>query len=202
MPQSDIQEHGLNQLLVRRLGLAGISAPAPIVGVEIMPTLALEADRPEWSYLKGELLAGARAAQAAVAAQNSFGVVSNPANSGLIATIVRVTFTSAASTAVVKLTTGTFAGTPVIATVRDGRWIRGANTTARGMVTMTVGSKVGLDPAPAIAWGNASTTTIVEDPIILAPGQSCIVELATVNIDLVNCGFIWRERPAVPGELG
>lgn len=198
---NEILEGTLNQLLAKRLGMQ-TGSPAPSVSPELQGSLVLESDRPEYSALKGELLAGARSAQAAVAAQFSFAALSNPTNSGLIVTVLRTMVTPAASVALYRVRpVGSVAGTPVNTQVRDTRWIQGSGS-ARAAATMTVGTVAALGLEVPFAWSNSATFFDLDEAVILRPGSSLVVELAAANVDLVNCTFLWRERAALPGELG
>lgn len=199
---NEILEGGLNQALAKRLGMQTAS-PSPSVSPEIMAGLTLENDRPEWGYLKGEVLGSARAAQVAVAAQFSFGALSNPTGSNLIVVIEKIEVQCPAGSAAIFRVrpVGSVAGTPVTPQVRDTRWIIGTGA-ARTAANMSVGTAAGLGLEAPFAWAEVGSRYEYNRPVILRPGSSCVIELGTANVGCNNFAFHWRERGALPGELG
>lgn len=55
----EINRPGLNQILTRTLGMKGQRGPAPVLTPEIMPTIVLENDRPEFHAVGGSQLMSA-----------------------------------------------------------------------------------------------------------------------------------------------
>ena len=83
---NEIDEGGLNAILTRRLGMPG-GSPAPSLAPEIMPQMVLENDRPEWGWLKGEMLCAASGFEAALLGNRSYYEFVNPTTSQSIITI-------------------------------------------------------------------------------------------------------------------
>lgn len=204
---NEVQEQGLNQLLVRRLQLAGQSSPAPALAPEIFPTFEVEGEKPEHAYLKGDRLLGAQATAAAVAAQTSRFTLWNPPSSGIICVLEFVEFDYAGAVLALmsigeRTTQPTGGGVAEVA--RDGRWAIGTGGLAGGgMCLCNAGASV-AGFANNIYWaGNVGAGVRVTNnlPVILPPGWVWELSCGTVNTALNRCAIAYRERPAGNGEL-
>jgi len=84
----EINRPGLNEILTRTLEMKGASAPAGTLEGAIVPSLVLECDRPEWSFLAGEVRWGGVLLSQTLdgAGLGSFWIV-NPAASNALAVI-------------------------------------------------------------------------------------------------------------------
>lgn len=200
---NQLGEFGLNQVLARRLTTPG-PAPSPTLEPAIFPSLVLESDRPEWEYVKGATLAGARSTVAAVAGNFSCATLVNPLGSNLIVVLNRVNvLTAAGSGGVVRIEDGSIVGTPVTAGVRDGRWMPpGAGAAgARPRAQVFAFAKAALSLATPL-WGFPQASFVsFDEPLVIRPNQSIVLEVTVANIGISDVSFQWYERPAQPGEL-
>ena len=194
---NEILEGGLNQLITGRLGMKG-GAAAPAVAPELFPTLNLENDRPEWGYLKGELLAAKQVFVAAVAAQFGAAQIYIPSGNNLIAVIENIS-PLVASTANISRIVGIGGGVAgwAAATVatRDFRW-PGERT---GVVVETRTGVANPSTFPQLAQMSSASGQF-NQPIVIAPGTGVVVACTVVN-QVLSFNLSWRERPALPGEL-
>lgn len=202
---NEILDGELNQLLVRRLGMHG-GAPAPALFPEISPSLVLENDRPEWSFLKNERLFGICDLQVGAAGEQTVGTLFNPAGSGVLAVVTRVSMShNVASRILLSIDNGINLGdfdTTHLPQPRDGRQPFGVSTGA----TLFVGSGDlvgGFNPPnplhvfQPVAGG---ITEVYDQPIVLTPGTGLFWDTDTNNVQ-VRFGFAWRERRALGVEL-
>lgn len=199
-PFNAIQDYGLADVLSKRLNVQGGSS-APAVAPELFPVLALENDRPEWSWLTGEILGASALVEGATAAQFSKVQLYNPPGSGLIVTVVASLAISPATVAIARCP-NTYVPTLLnngATTQRDfrSRWAAANITTART-----------FRGAEAAATANVRNVWIIPganyipfyEPIVLAPGGTLEWAAATVN-QALTVSILWRERSAQPGEL-
>src|SRR5205823_44691 len=169
----------------------------------------LEADRPEWSFLKDEMLWQTQpVTQGVVAGQSGFGQLFNPLGSGRLATVLGfVASKTAAGPCTTALTTtvrGATGGGFVIPT--DTRWSGAPPAVgflARDPLSLSFGTSVafGTD-VPLLTYQIAGTPTIITlpTPVVLAPGAGFVVVDGTVA-EAINVAFFGRSRQARPEEL-
>lgn len=203
---NELQEQGIQQLLIRRLQMAGQSSPAPALAPEIFPTLEVEGERPEYAFLKGERLMSAQGTVAGVAGESTSFLLFNPIGSGQIATITKWHVEPAAASLVLGMV-GAFTvpvGTGVAEVARDTRWQTGTGGLAgAGMLI------AGVRSAPTsvvnhIVWAQTCPTTGSQEkdvPVILAPGFAFELRVNVLNTTLTRAHVQWYERPAGNGEL-
>jgi len=172
------------------------------------PGFIIESDRPEWSFLKDEILwAGQPITIAAVALNASFYQAFNPVGSGRIVVVDRF-FAGAAAirnfsiaiTTTVRGATG--AG---FAVARDTRWtspiVPAGAMVARDSVVITSGTQLppfGTDvPIALIATHLAANEEIAFGPVILAPGTGVVLSNSVVNeqCTLAMAGYSRQARP-------
>lgn len=197
---NEILEGGLNQLLAKRLAMQ-TGSPTPSISPELGAGLILENDRSEYGYIKGELLAAGRSGASAVVGQFGYVGVTNPANSGILATVERINWQFGASHGFVKARALTLAGAPVTSGVRDTRWMPNVGT-ARPVCVVSAGTTAAAAPEPVLDYLFPTNYGERTTEYVLRPGTHLLVELEVANIVLPTVTFVWRERMAAPGELG
>lgn len=192
-----IGEYGLNDVLTKRLTTPG-GSNAPSVAPEIFPVLALESDRPEWSWLKGEILAARYGTVAAVAGQFSAMQYYLPTNARTVAVVKNIRTHNNTAIVIARLVgiSGGLAGW-------TGRTTATCDTRAGGQNTAVICEDIQniASPSqfPTMTILNA-TNQEYEQPIVIAPGGSLGIIGAAVNTAL-QVSITWYERPAQPGEL-
>lgn len=166
---------------------------------------------PEWAALRGEQLLAIRSAQTLVAGEFSAVALMNPLNSNTIVVVEAVSVACAGAAMGVFLEV--VADTVIAATfgvltnpgcARDRRF-KGLSGLSRATFrqgtdpTNTFGAQLENQsalPQPANPW----TPFVTSLPLILRPGDDCLVIGQTVNTQ-ININWGWRERQAFPGEL-
>lgn len=161
----------------------------------------LENDRPEWGYIKGEVLAAGRSGVGAVAGQFGYVALTNPLNSGVLATVESLNWQFGASHGFVKLRALTAAGAPVTSGVRDSRWMPNGGV-ARPSCLVSAGTSGAAAPEPQLDYLFPTNYGERNTAYTLRPGTSLWVELEVANITLPTVTYVWRERAAASGELG
>jgi len=194
---NEILEGSLNQLIAKRLGMQ-VGAPAPAVTPEIGCNITLESDRVEWGYLKGELLCGAQGLAPAVAGNFSQWNLVNPANSGSLFIIERIGWQMSGANGLMYVRPGSAPGTLITPAARDSRW-----NLIRPTATCNVGSAAAAPPEAVIdrLWAGATPSDRRGVDIVLKPNSFLQVQGDVINQSLF-CIVQWRERGALPGELG
>jgi len=189
--QNEIQVGRFNAILSKLTGITG--APSPVMATDVFPMLALEVDRPEWSFLGGERLGWMRWTDAAVAANYSSVGIRNPANSGVLVVIERIeAHISAAGQWFVGVRANTTVDASGTCLARDSRFVAaGYNTTAQ-YVERTQATQPAY-PAYGLAVAANNTISRHEVPIVLSPGYEVMVWPQTVNV-AIYASFAFRER--------
>ena len=186
--------------LVRRLG--GIIGPGSKVSEalsELFPVLELETLLAELAVLSGTALGHGNTARGGVAVLNQHSQVFNPADSGVIATVTYIAFsTDTTQNIVVGLVNALLADTADPERFRDGR------------LGLTPGTVCQVRTESIAASSNATRIRIVDDVtfvlqsenglFVLPPGFGCQVGTTTQNTTL-RVSYMWRERPAEQSEL-
>lgn len=188
---NEIQEQGLNQVIIKRLGMqTGTAVPA--VQPELTCDLTLESDRPEWGWLKGEYRQGRRLNVAAGAAtEYAAFMLDNPALSGVLA-VVEKSYSSVAAQFYVATSQTFLSSSPVGSVRRDSRQpLAGRCGAAAGLI--------GVAALQTPAWRMDAGSDDL--PFILAPG-SALVMYAAADATAAVFAMAWRERPVSIGELG
>lgn len=191
---NEISDKGqLNQLMQRRLNMTG-SAPAPSLLPEIGPQLVLENDRTEWGYLKGEyLFARGVAAGAPGAGLHTGLILENAPNSGLLVVIERVVGTVASRTGTDITTAGIIIVNSSLGPRRD---VRTPGTGRAGILQVTQAT-ANLFARQEHLPANVPSTT----EYVIPPGTFFQV-MAEAAATGGTWSISWRERIAMPGELG
>jgi len=173
------------------------------------PGFTLESDRPEWSFLKDEMLWTSQSiVTAAVAAQFGFVQIFNPVNSGRIVVIVdTLVFTTAAQPVNRGLTTTVRGASGSRIVARDLRF--NANIVGGGALLASDGSSLtsgtsasfGTDTVEAIATSGVNVWTLLPwRPVILQQGTGAVVTCGTANVGL-GVQMMGYSRQARPEEL-
>jgi len=196
----NIGEFNLDQVLARRLTTPG-GAVAPTVAPELFPGVTLENDRPEWGYLKGEMLVSNRVTRAAVAGQFSMIQLYLPSTARTIAVVKRVTNWTSVGLALsrgvgISAGLGGWVAANPSSTARDFRFqanrcsaIIETNANVAGPTTFGRFTRM---------FGVGILT--YDQPIVITPGTALIFQTDLVNEALDVC-IDWTERGAQPGEL-
>lgn len=201
-----------SELLRRLLDVPGGS---PAIGREIspdlVPVIALEVERPEWSFLKGERLASGTGAIGGAVATRATVRLLNPAGSGMLVVLEEVWVQGEETSFFVTLrwnpTTVTGEAVSAGTRVLDGRW--GADTQPAASVrtnnTLSDGGTGGTNFAriPLIsnvaAGGNGSTQFAARLSVVLGPGDSIMTVPGADDVNNTTT-FLWRERTVPPVE--
>lgn len=193
----EIGEYGLNQVLAKRLTTPGGSV-APTVAPELFPILALENDRPEWGYVKGELRAGARISLAASAGNYNALQLYLPSTANSICVVTDIFGNSGTGGSNVERAQGIGAGV--------AGWV--ANVTQPADFRWPPRTQVILEryTGAGIPLGNGTIDRIsasankITTPFVIAPGTSLLMRTDIVN-SILDITLRWYERTAQPGEL-
>lgn len=186
----------LNKLLSMKEG-----APAPSLSSDIVPTIQLEGDRPEYAFLGGVRLAAGFVGVAAGGAGNrSVAKLVNPAASGVLVVIEKIVVHSTVASKTFVIRTGTTGGaTATGSRVRDARW---GFMVPAALVQSVNGAAVNgqiLSFWPGQSNGTA-TAAFIDTAFVLPPGTDIAIEPGVDN-EGVSAGFFWRERAIEPSEL-
>ncbi len=193
---NEINEGGLNRILSQRLGMQGAAA-APGVAPELFPTLTLENDRPEWGYLKGELLASAYVFRGAVAGQTSMAQLYLPATSNSILVVEKMMFHGTQDmrwARGVGISAGLAGWAAQNTATRDFRW---PAQRTQGIIEINANA---VAPSVNHTLGISTIAQVIDVAIVITPGTSLVLFTGAVN-NSVNATLMWRERVALPGEL-
>lgn len=203
---NEIQTGRLNSILHKLLDMKE-GAPAPSLGSDIVPMLALEVDRPEWKFLGNEKLCIAPFLPAAVASNIGQGSIFNPDGSNVLCIIEDWVWTvqsTSTFTVEVRVDTSEITGTLRSGQLRDGRW--GAPNTVFPTCRVrdnATGSTVG-GFLLANYRGTGSQLLArppLAVPFVLTPGNAYTVGgVQGVANSNVFGYFLWRERAFEPSE--
>lgn len=191
---NEIDESGLNSILVRRLGMQ-VGSPAPTVAPEIMPMLALENDRPEWGWPKGEMRCSGFFETSAVVGQWSLINFLNPTSSGVIAVIDHVSNVTGEDFEIARISFGT-----AVMTVQQYAGVCDLRFRFRTMGLQTAGDNRATKANQGIFDRLVGLQHTFEGAIIIPPGA--VVQLQSVNVGVaIQANVRWYERPVNGGEL-
>jgi hypothetical protein len=194
-----IQIGRFNSLLSKLLGMSGEIDPVPTLAPEMVSVLALEVDRPEWAFLKGERRLQCFGLPTGTAVFRGIFVARNPAGSGTLAVLESINVTPS-SGAVQSFYLGLGLGALSVSTlgliVRDTRQNSAAVSGPATLAVATV-AQVALPPLIEEFYHGSSLAAVgelVPLDIILSPGREFamwgdIGATATFKVNLK-----WRER--------
>lgn len=189
-------ERGLfSDLLRRYLGMTGESDVAGELAPEISPILLLEAERPEWEFLKSNRLMSCPFGLAANAGAHGTHQLRNPAASGVVAVITLVSISvenQAGSTAFVSFFRSVEGAdlannTPTIS--RDTRYL-GVNTSA--LIGSAEATAATGDTWYSIRILN-NTPLDVGLAFVLTPGNQVQISTLQNNVE-IRGGWQWLEK--------
>lgn len=199
---SEIRFGPLTEILRRRLQ----TDSAPSLSDTISPAIVLENDRPEYSYLMGEVLAQQYAGVSAVAAQYGYVQLFNPTNSGVLTVIDLIQCyqdTNLALLARYDTALGTLVSTR--APMRDTRWDRALGAFKQTQTQLRVlnsatafGTFLTFGPIVDAVNGTEFHGHL-EGPYLLGPGSGMHIRTGNVN-QFLTVSFQYRERPMAPWE--
>ena len=195
----------LGTLLRKTAGSGDPAALAP--PGELLATLALEVDRPEWAFLKSERLAGGYVIEAQHAlARSPCGLV-NPVGSGVLTVIHEISCLSTDYVLTVSLLTAALVGgydSDGVEFHRDTR--AGLFNTAAYYPACRIISDEATVPGGVITriYPHLYDTTYWsyhnETPYVLQPGSALVV--CPINDDKhLQAAFVWVESVLSPEEL-
>lgn len=191
MPQ--IQNTFIGRSLQRLLGLEG-SSPIPTVSPELVGVVqADDASLPEFWDPNEKRIAGGFAAQAAGGAGTySLVALVNPANSGILATMVHCAFWASAGASIYIRTMPSSGYTPT-----SYGYYRDTRVGGRARCGLYSAAPIVL-PGNNVA-GRYYTTTlpvpVFDHPIVIGPGDAVIIGSSTANLT-ISASILWRERLA------
>lgn len=196
---NELRRSQLSGALTRAVGASKGAVGIERFGETLTPVIDLW-ERPEWSYLRYEILLGCANNQAAVAAQQSYVALVNPITSGILVTLDQyagdvnnVVGLVANSAAII---TGGAAGTPGFA--RDSRWpARMGNNFNSGVATVVKGTAAALGVNTFFTFG-ANVLGLL--PVVVSPGFAFVIASTAQNV-VLNAQLAYRERKVLPGEL-
>lgn len=199
---NEVLDGQLNEILSRRLNMQG-GAPAPGLTPEIFPALILEADRPEWGWLKQEQRFGLQATVLGAASNVSSIRLRNPTGSNILGVVSKIKLVSIEGGAVnvfMSLGNAQLALANGFGTPRDTRWLNAASL-AQGRFSMLLASTSATDFSPnGLAVWRFAAADQWDTEIVLAPTGMIDIQSANDDVDMTVC-FEWTERRAQPGEL-
>jgi len=195
---SKVERGQFSTLLRRYLGMTGTSDVVDELAPEMSAVFVLEAERPEWEFLKGARLLGMGQTVPALAA--NFGAIRfrNPTNSGVVAIFSSLNagpgFNPAPAAAVITITHGAQVADQATVQgygIRDGRQtpIGGAVIQSQGYAAVG-GNSIGAAIIPATSSFQLITPA---NPVVLVPGWALNVGIGFANLDLV-VGAQWIEK--------
>jgi hypothetical protein len=205
---NELRRGGLSAALTRAVGDMRGAGGLERYGETMTPVLDLWR-QPEWAFLRGEALVSVGVGVNAVAAENGFAAIINPAGSGMLIVVEEAGIDAGglAASTVLNVQGNTEAviaatlTTVVTGNVRDTRNFATTGTYARGVIrTGTDAGAVGVSlesvrqPAGNMVYARVSV------PNVLHPGFGFVIGLGTVNTAF-TANFKWRERRAFPAEL-
>lgn len=174
-------------------------SPLPEVSPELVPTLPLEVDRPEWAWLGGTDLYGGGYSRTPAAGQKATARLVNPVGSGKLVVVeqfrIRLSVTGPASLGVTDNLSGV-----VTSTARgSGRDSRVGTDNSSAIIE--VGDNLPLTGFIGFIDVVANESQVVELPIVLTPGFALVIASNPSDAQLVGSLF-WYERPLEQTEDG
>jgi len=202
---SKIERGQFSSLLRRYLGMTGTSDVVDELAPEISATFTLEAERPEWEFLKGQRLMSITTQVTAVAAKQSVVRIRNPATSGVVAIFTHWSITTPFTTGVVYTWFTLTRETDPAVDLVDGVATIARDTrlpTTQG--SALIASKEALDAPSGTAWHNAGTETGIPYQLngpsfVLTPGHAVQLVGSEDNIALF-LAVHWLEKRLDPLE--
>lgn len=190
---NEIKRFRFNDLLARLFGLEQMP-PAPVLGMEVLPTFQVEEPGPEHRFSAAWRLCGGYATAPAGAGVKSTIALRNPAESNVIGVVEEFSVITGA----LEILFGLFdaAGTAVTTTgFRDSR----LGVTARRPTLQLTQNGVASLPGPPLG-GEIYSPDKSTVSFVVAPGLAFVLECQTVNTAIL-ASLVWRERSVTTEEL-
>jgi len=199
---NEIQVGRFSAMLQKICSIKG-AAPAPQLAGEIMPTLPLEVDRPEWKYLANERLAWGAGTQAAVVGEKGHVQLYLPADAGdmlLVVERIHVAIGAGGTVFVGHLDAELSGGSLQAASgFRDGRLPRGSTATAAEVRYNSYGANQITTVLAHLRMGT-NIERIISEPIVLTRGTGVCLACTSNEVG-IYVTFFWRERKIELDEL-
>lgn len=197
---NEIQVGRYSDILHKLLGITE-GSPTPTLAPDLIATVALESDRPEWAYLGNERLCWGQVTPLPVAGERSQVSIHNvTANS--IVVVERVWITTGANLTFFMghLDTPPSGGGAALGNFgfRDSRWQRGNQVTAANVYS-AVGAAITNDADFMLRRVPANQENYFELPIVLTNGFGLGIMTFTTATSF-SAGFLWRERVLTRNE--
>lgn len=179
-------------------------APAPTLASDVVATICLELDRPEWQFLGGEWFGSVFTSKIADAGNLSYMGIFNGAATGVLAIVegILVTNINAAATTYNVVVGGT---TGLTGTVRgnahDRRFTKQSTClVGSGVEAALTGSRIYQLTIPA-GESRLMSFPVILPPTDVIPGLISNVTVTTAAINTeVRGSFFWREHQMEPSE--
>lgn len=193
---NEIGGGNLDQILQQRFNVKSAGAVAPSIAPEIMPVVALENDRPEYSALKGEFWFSVGLSAAAVVGNFSFAYLQNTLAANVLLVIREMRATSTSGSIFVR-----FGAPQGVVTASSSQQLRTRDARLPNLSPI----QFDIGDCTLTASGNTLDTIaageIVPYPLIVAPGDTLTFISSAVN-QLVSVKLYGYYRNLVTGELG
>ncbi len=199
MGSQDLQQARYDQL-VRRLGaLYGGGSKVVEVLPELFPVIDVENLPPEALAYTGWRTSWQMINQGNVAAQTSACELSNPAGSGILASVTQVIIRVGTTDSIqMEVNAAPLVSAAIRGLFRDGRAGGQRATVCELRADPNVATGAGL--RLFITAGDLVTVRDDNGLVVLSPGSAFRVGSTGTNIFL-DVNFLWRERTAEPSEL-
>lgn len=197
---NEIQTGRYSDLLHKLLGITE-GSPTPTLAPDLIATLALEVDRPEWAYLGNERLCWGTVTPTPAAGERSLVQIHNSQASGLLVVVEGIELAAGANLTFVlgHLDTLASGGGATVGTTgfRDARYPR--NVAASARVYSDEGAALALDRTMGNVRVLADTSKYVPLNLVLTPGAGFGAMTFTVATAFTG-SFWWRERAMTANE--
>lgn len=166
------------------------------LSAEVSPVVVLEDNAAEWQFLQKVRLCTSVMVQPAVAAQNTLFRLRNPAGSGIIGVVGKLSFAATVSGMALNLgyaNTLTSLATAGSTAMRDGRWGKPTNPTAL-IASRANNVAINLQSSLWVTFTLASTLNVYpHGRFIVLPGETIEWGTGTLNIS-IGTTVDWTER--------
>lgn len=194
----DIQV-GRYSLLLHKLLEMVEGAPVPVLAPELLATMALEVDRPEWGFLKQEHLAGGQATRTPGAGEKAQVTLTNTSATGIVVvTLITIRGPSAAAFSAELRQAQTAGGSAGTTMYRDQRISTVVDLTMASLQHNTVAAATGIILQRLRM--PADTTVRIPGAWVLGQGHNIGAVAASIN-EQITVGFEWYERAVERSEL-
>lgn len=173
---------------------------SPVVSPELGVGFTLETERPEWEFLKGEVLRSCGVRAGPDAANQSGIFLMNPVGSRALLIVDRIDASTLTANGIQVQDGAATVFTPVTAWRRDTRWAVQQGIGAVHITTGAIATATGTGVIAQLATPAGTPVSALALPYVLGPGRYIVVNSISNNITL-DATIYWRERVAQPAEL-